>query len=68
MANRSITDAWARSTTERMKPGGDLYQRPLSRTEMVAPLTWMEKQLAVVWRYGELADGSIGWVRFEVIS
>lgn len=59
-----ITDTWARATTSRMKKGGDLYRRPLSRAEMIAPLAWHEKQLAVCRRYGELADGSIG---FEVV-
>ena len=44
----------------RMQPGGDLYRRPLTAAEMAAPLTWAEQQLACVWRYGELADGSIG--------
>lgn len=44
----------------RMNPGGDLYKRPLTRVEMTAPLAWHEKQLAVVRRYGELADGTIG--------
>jgi hypothetical protein len=58
-----ITKTWARATTARMQPGGDLYVRPLTRAEMVAPLAWHEKQLAVCHRYGELADGSIG---FEV--
>ncbi len=58
-----ITKAWARATTARMKPGGDLYKRPLTRAEMLAPLAWHEAQLAVCRRYGELADGSIGWAR-----
>jgi hypothetical protein len=49
----------------RMNPGGDLYKAPLTRAQMIAPLSWMEAQLAVVWRHGELADGSIGWVRFS---
>lgn len=64
MANEngySITDAWARSTTLRMQPGGDLYRRPLSREEMTAPLAWHEEQMAVCYRYGVLADGSIGY-------
>lgn len=52
---------WAKATTSRMQLGGDLYRRPLSRAEMVAPLKWWEQQLARVWRYGELADGTIGW-------
>lgn len=47
----------------RMQPGGDLYRRPLTAAEMAAPLTWAEEQLACVWRYGELADGSIGFVK-----
>lgn len=28
---------------------------------MVAPLAWHERQLARVWRYGVLADGTIGY-------
>jgi len=51
-----IERAWARDTTARMQPGGDLYHRPLTREEMTAP---------VCRRYGVLADGSIG---FEVVS
>lgn len=54
---------WAESTTSRVQPGGDLYRAPLSREQMLAPLTWAERQLAVVWRYGELANGEIGWER-----
>jgi hypothetical protein len=46
-----------------MQPGGDLYRRPLTRPEMTAPLSWHERQLAVVNRYGELEDGTVGWVR-----
>lgn len=49
----------------RMNPGGDLYRRPWSRAEMLAPLAWHEQQLAIVNRYGELEDGSIGWVRID---
>lgn len=60
-----IQKTWARSTTSRMQPGSDLYRRPLTRDEMTAPLAWHEKQLAVCRRYGELADGTIGW---EVVS
>lgn len=60
---RSISDAWARDHALRMKPGGDLYMRPLTRAEMLAPLTWAEKQLARVHRYGVRADGSIGYER-----
>ena len=41
--------------------GGDLYRRPLTRAEMIAPLAWHETQLARVHRYGERADGSIGF-------
>lgn len=59
----SITETWARATTSRMQKGGDLYRRPLSRTEMTAPLSWSESQLAVVWRFGELEDGTLGWAR-----
>lgn len=55
-----IIKTWERSTTSRMLKGGDLYVRPLTRAEMIAPLTWHEKQLAVCRRYGEKADGSIG--------
>lgn len=47
----------------RMRPGGDLYQRPLTLAEMSAPLTWSEQQLAAVWRYGELEDGTIGYLK-----
>jgi hypothetical protein len=46
-----------------MQPGGDLYRRPLTAAEMAAPLTWAEQQLASVWRYGELADGTIGFIK-----
>lgn len=56
-----ILTAWAKTTTSRMQPGGDLYRRPLSRAEMIAPLKWWEQQLGRVWRYGELADGTVGW-------
>jgi len=58
-------ETWARSTMSRMQKGGDLYRRPLTRVEMTAPLAWHEKQLAVCRRYGELADGTIG---YEVVS
>ena len=61
----SITESWGRATTRRMQPGGDLYIRPLTRAEMTAPLAWHEQQLAVCRRYGELADGTIG---YEVVS
>lgn len=61
----SIIDAWNRSTTRRMQPGGDLYCRPLTRAEMTAPLAWHEEQMARVNRYGELADGTIGWERIK---
>ena len=47
----------------RMQRGGDLYRRPLTAAEMAAPLTWAEQQLAAVWRYCELADGTIGYVK-----
>ena len=56
----SITDAWARSNTARLQPGGDLYRRPLTREEMTAPLAWHEAQMAVCRRYSVLADGTIG--------
>lgn len=61
----TIEQIRARATTRRMQKGGDLYQRPLSRAEMLAPLAWHEKQLAVCRRYGELADGTIG---YEVVA
>lgn len=57
-----IINAWARSTTRRMQKGGDLYKRPLSREEMLAPLQWHEEHMAVVRRYGVLEDGSVGYV------
>lgn len=57
----SILDTWARATTSRMLPGGDLYKRPLTREQMQAPLMWHELQLAVARRYGELEDGSVGY-------
>jgi hypothetical protein len=44
----------------RMQLGGDLYRRPLTRAEMMAPLNWYETQLAVCRRYGVRADGTIG--------
>lgn len=56
----NINETWAKHTTRRMQAGGDLYLRPLTRSEMSAPLAWHEKQLAVCRRYGVLADGSIG--------
>ena len=59
-----IQQAWARSTTSRMQKGGDLYRRPLTRAETIAPVEWHERQMAVARRYGELADGTIG---FEVV-
>jgi hypothetical protein len=61
----NIIESWAKATTSRMNRGGDLYIRPLTRGEMLAPLAWHEKQLAVCRRYGELADGSIG---YEVVK
>jgi len=57
----SLEKILARNTTSRMRKGGDLYIRPLTRAEMLAPLAWHERQLAVCRRYGELADGSIGY-------
>jgi len=56
-----IIEAWNESAARRMQKGGDLYRRPLTRGEMTAPLAWNEKQDAVCYRYGELADGSIGY-------
>jgi hypothetical protein len=47
----------------RMQSGGDLSRRPLTASQMAAPLTWGEQQLACVWRYGELADGTIGYLK-----
>jgi hypothetical protein len=61
----NITETWAKSTTGRMQPSGDLYIRPKTRAEMLAPLAWHEKQLAVCRRYGVLADGTIG---YEIVS
>lgn len=58
-----IQEEWARSTTRRMQKGGDLYRRPMSRAEMTADLDWAESHMAVAYRYGELEDGSIGWIR-----
>lgn len=62
--DQSITDSWARATTARMRKGGDLYRRPLTREEMTAPLAWHEEHMAVCRRYGVLVDGTIG---FEVV-
>ncbi|MCR4301609.1 MAG: hypothetical protein NUV51_08355 [Sulfuricaulis sp.] len=56
-----ITENWGKATASRMREGGDLYIRPKTRAEMTAPLAWHEKQLAVCRRYGELADGSVGY-------
>jgi hypothetical protein len=56
----SIIDTWARSTTARMQPGGDLFTKPKTREQMTAPLRWHEQQMAVCRRYGVRADGSIG--------
>lgn len=61
----SIIDSWNASAASRMKKGGDLYRRPLTRAEMTAPLAWHEEQMAVCRRYGELADGTIG---YEVVG
>jgi hypothetical protein len=44
----------------RMRQGGDLFIKPLTRSEMLAPLKWHERQMAVCARYGERADGTIG--------
>ena len=60
-----IMETWAKSTTSRMKPGGDLYVRPKTRAEMTAPLAWHERQLAVCIRYGVLADGTVGYERVK---
>jgi len=60
---RETLDArWARATTRRMQPGGDLYRRPLTRAQMAAPLAWHERQLAVCRRHGVLDDDSTGWL------
>lgn len=64
-ATTNILDTWARSTTLRMRPGGDLHRNPLTREQMTAPLAWHEKQMAVCRRYGVLADGSLGYERVE---
>jgi hypothetical protein len=61
----SINNTWARNTTSRMQKGGDLYIRPLERQEMLAPLKWYEQQMAVCYRYGTLADGTIGHERVK---
>lgn len=53
-------------TSGRMKPGGDLYRRPLTALEMTAPLAWHEEHMATVWRYGNLEDGTIGWLKVKV--
>lgn len=45
----------------RMRAGGDLAMRVKPREEMLAPLAWHEKQLAVVRRYGVLSSGAIGF-------
>lgn len=58
-----ITTTWAKATTRRMQPGGDLYRRPLTRAEMTAPESWSEAQMGAVHRYGEREDGTIGWVK-----
>lgn len=65
LTHANINATWAKATTARMQKGGDLYRRPLTRVEMTAPLSWHERQMAVVRRYGVLADGSIG---FEVVA
>jgi hypothetical protein len=56
-----IIDTWAKETTARMQKGGDLYREPLTREQMTAPVKWHEKQLKRAIRYGELADGTIGY-------
>lgn len=45
----------------REQRGGDLYRKPLTLGQMYAPLSWSESQMAVVWRYGERYDGTVGW-------
>lgn len=53
----------------RMQKGGDLYRRPLTPSELVAPLTWYERQNFVVWRYGATREGYVGFARVvEVID
>ena len=49
----------------RMQPGGDLYQRPLTRPEMLAPESWSEQQMARLHRYGVRADGTVGFERIR---
>lgn len=49
----------------RYRKGGDLYKTPKSREEMLAPLAWHEEHMATAYRYGELADGSIGYRRVK---
>lgn len=51
----------------RMQKGGDLYRRPLTPSELVAPLTWYELQTPVVWRYGETREGYVGFARVEEV-
>ena len=60
-----IQKIWNKTTTIRRKKGGDLYVRPLSREEMTAPLKWHEEQMASVWRYGVLKDGTIGYEKVK---
>ena len=59
------SQTFSKATTSRMQKGGDLYIRPLTRSEMTAPLAWHEQQMAVCHRYGEMADGTIG---YEVVG
>ncbi len=61
-----IQDMWAKSTTRRIKKGGDLYRAPLTAEQMSAPLAWHEKQMAVAYRYGVLSDGSVGHKKVHV--
>lgn len=58
-----LIDVWARETTSRCQPGGDLHRSPLSLEKMQRPPTWSEQQLPVYWRYGELLGGGVAWVR-----
>lgn len=49
----------------RSQPGGDLYRRPMTREQMLAPLAWHEAHMATVYRFGALADGSLGMRRVK---
>lgn len=48
----------------RMDPMGNM-PRAMSRDEMTAPLAWHEEQLARVHRFGDIGDGTVGYVRIR---